>query len=100
MASITDQYFSVDVSAIQAYSTAGAEKVLNGPMRHFLFYNPSTTKFMFVSWSGNEDHVVVPPTKAIIVRDRSQVEHLFVRGEVDAGVLRVSCSSHNAFGAM
>lgn len=100
MASITDQYFSVNVSTIQAYSTAGSEKVLNGPMRHFLIYNPSAAKFMFVSWSGNDDHVVIPPGKVVIVRDRSQVERLFVRGEAEAGVIHVSCSSHNSFSSL
>ena len=100
MASITDQYFSVNVSAIQSYSTAGAEKVLNGPMRHFMFYNPSVDKFMYVSWSGNDDHVLIPPGKGIIVRDRSQVERIFVRGVADAGTIHVSCSSHNSFGAL
>jgi hypothetical protein len=104
MASITDQYFSVDVDNILAYSTSGAEKALNGPMRNFLLYNPSSTRFMFVSWSGNDDHVVIPPSKIVIVRERSQVERLFVRAGGAAGgaalLLHVSCSSHNAFGAM
>jgi len=97
MASVTDQAFILDIDTIVGYDSSGSERVLNGPMRHFLFHNTSTTRNAFVSWSGNDDHIVIPPGRTIAVNGRSQVERLFVRSAGPAAgamLLQVSCSSH------
>jgi len=96
MASVTDQAFIVDIDTITAYG-ATAKHTLNGPMRYFLFHNTSTTRNAFVSWSGNDDHIIVPPGRTISVQGRSQVEFLYIRSAGPAaGAMnfQVSCSSH------
>lgn len=102
MASVTDQAFSLDVDTIVGYGSVGSERTLNGPMRHFLFYNASGTRFAYVSWSGGDDHIIIPPGKTVTVRDRSQARKMWLRSAGPAAgamLLHVSCSSHAPMGS-